>query len=264
MLASRPRPFRFSGQRPILSGMSIELGRDERRAATQKTRKAVLDAVRAVGGEGSRRDILDRALRNGGFSADELAIPAPDRGDGRQRSLVEYRLSWELSNLKRDGLLDNPQRGVWRLTDAAARKPEPLIQVRLGLDRLAELRAMSEREYLESPEWQRTRVAALERARHRCSRDRRHTNQLDVHHDIRVRIGAELPSDLVVLCRSCYEQHHKVISGPPAVTYASEFAAAASVAPPTVDAHQPASPASPAGDEVDGAGSLLRRIFSRS
>jgi restriction endonuclease Mrr len=240
--------------------MSIELGKDERRALTQKARVAVLDAVRALGGEGPRREILDRALRDGGFSADELAALVPERPGGRQLSYVEYRLSWELSNLKRDGLLDNPQRGVWRLTDAAAKKPEPLIRVRLSLDRLAELRAMSEREYLDSPEWQRTRVVALERANHRCSRDRRHKDQLDVHHDVRVRIGAELPSDLVVLCRSCLEQHH-TINSQPTVTYAGEFVEAASVAPPTIDAPAPAGQAS--GD-VDDAGSLFRRIFSRS
>jgi hypothetical protein len=241
--------------------MSIELGKDERRAVTQKARVAVLNAVRALGGEGPRREILDHALREGGFSADELAWPAPERTGESQLSYVAYRLSWELSNLKRDGLLDNPQRGVWRLTEAAAKKPEPLIRVRVSLDRLAELRAMSAREYLESPEWQRTRVAALERADHRCSRDRRHKNQLDVHHDIRVRIGAELPSDLIVLCRSCSERRHTIDREPPTVTYASEFVEAASVAPPTADAQPPAGHAS---DEVDGTGSLFRRIFSRA
>jgi Mrr restriction endonuclease-like protein len=240
--------------------MSIELGKDERRAIARKARVAVLDAVRALGGEGLRRDILDRARRAGGFSAAELAAPAPERAGGNQLSYVEYRLSWELSNLKRDGLLDNPHRGVWRLTDAAKRKPEPLIRVRVSLDRLAELRAMSLRDYLDSPEWQRTRVAALERAEHRCSRDRRHKDQLEVHHDVRVRIGAELPSDLVVLCRSCYEQHHKITSEPAAVTDASEFVEAASIAPPTADAQASAAQAS---DELDS-GSLFRRIFSRA
>ena len=241
--------------------MSIELGKDERRALTQKTRAAVLNAMRAAGGEGTRREILNRALRDGGFSAEELAAPAPERAGGGQLSYVAYRLSWELSDLKRDGLLDNPQRGVWRLTEAAAKRPEPLIRVRLSLDRLAELRAMSEREYLDSPEWQRTRVAALERADHRCSRDRRHRNRLEVHHDVRVRIGAELPSDLIVLCQACYERHHTINTEPATLTYASEFVEAASVPPPSADAPPPARQAS---DEVDVAGSLLRRIFSRS
>jgi hypothetical protein len=132
--------------------------------------------------------------------------------------------------------------------------------VRVSLDRLAELRAMSEREYLDSPEWQRTRTAALERAEHRCSRDRRHKDQLDVHHDIRVRIGAELPGDLVVLCRSCYEQRHKGISGPPATTYASEFVPTASVPPPPLVAPAAACQAS---DELAEPAPRRRRIFSR-
>jgi hypothetical protein len=224
--------------------MSIELGKDERRALTQKARVAVLNAVRALGGQGTRREILDLAVRDGGFSDGELAVPAPERPGVKPLSYVAYRLSWELSNLKRDGLLDNPQRGVWRLTEAAAKKPEPLIRVRVSLERLAELRAMSAREYLDSPEWQRTRVAALQRADHRCSRDRRHTNRLDVHHDVRVRIGAELPSDLVVLCQACSERHPKITNQPPTVVYASKFVEAASVPPPGADAQAPAGQAS--------------------
>lgn len=240
--------------------MSIEPGTDERRAVTQKARTAVLDALRALGGEAARKDVLHRALHYGGFSAEELAVVTPDRS-GRERSFVESRLSFELSNLKREGLLENPERGVWRLTEAGRKKPEPLIQVRVSLDRLAELRAMSQDEYLDTPEWQRTRAAALDRADHRCSRDRRHKDQVDVHHTIRVRIGAELPSDLVVLCRGCYQQHHTINARPQAVADPTDLVQAASIAPPTLAA---AAPAPQPSEEPDSDRSLLKRIFKRA
>src|SRR5690348_12118748 len=111
--------------------MSITPSADERRALTQKARGAVLDAVRALGGEAARKDILDRALSHGGFSADELALVVADRA-GREHGFVASRIAFELSNLKREGLLDNPERGIWRLTEAGAKKPEPLIRVRVG------------------------------------------------------------------------------------------------------------------------------------
>ncbi len=238
----------------------------------QKTRLAVLEAVRALGGQGARAEILELALRNGGFSADELAPGAPERAGAKHATFVEYRLSWELSNLKREGLLDNPERGVWRLTEAAARKPEPLIRVRVSLDRLAELRAMPQSEYLQTPEWQRTREAALERANYRCSLDRRHTNELDVHHNTFIRVGAELPGDLIVLCASCHERHHLRAGGParPAVAGEApepgEAVEASSFGPPVTVAPAPAGRPSPANQPVDAPTdrSLLRRIFSRA
>lgn len=243
---------------------------DERRALGQKTRLAVLDAVRALGGEGTRADILARARTDQRFSADELAIPAPQAEGKKAQSFVDSRLHWELSSLKREGLLENPERGLWRLTEAGARKPEPLIRVRVTLDRLAELRAMSPEEYLLSPEWQRTREVALELAGQRCSRNGRHKDSLEVHHLVRVRLGAELPGDLVVLCEDCYAQQRPHV----AEIAPEEASAAVSIAPPTLvvspapapaatESAEPAEAAEPAASaEPDR--SLLKRIFSRA
>lgn len=258
--------------------MPIELGTDERRAITQKARLAVLDAVRALGGEATRGDILARALTDSRFTAEELAAETAETADSAGRKpqgLVQSRLHWELSTLKREGLLENPERGVWRLTEAGAKKPEPLIRVRVSLDRLAELRAMSEQEYLDSPEWQRTREVALELAGHRCSRDRRHKDDLDVHHVIRVRIGAELPADLVVLCSSCYAQERpRVNELPPLILDAGEPVEAVSIAPPSAIApavahsqtDEPGNAGEPSdmSEPTDAERSLLKRIFSRA
>lgn len=62
------------------------------------------------------------------------------------------------------------------------------------------------REYLESPEWKATRAKALERGDNKCAVCGR-TDTLEVHHNTYDRIGAELPTDLVVLCN----YHHSTI-----------------------------------------------------
>ena len=58
--------------------------------------------------------------------------------------------------------------------------------------RLAELRAMPYPLYLKTPEWRRTRAAALLRAGNACSLDVTHTDGLEVHHRTYERLGAEL------------------------------------------------------------------------
>lgn len=74
-------------------------------------------------------------------------------------------------------------------------------------ERIRELRFMPYREYLQTPEWQETRKAALKRARFMCqtcsSADR-----LQVHHRTYVRRGCEYAADLVVLCEPCHQTFH--------------------------------------------------------
>lgn len=63
--------------------------------------------------------------------------------------------------------------------------------------------------YLKSPEWRRKRLAAPQRAEHRCQVCYSH-KRLDVHHRTYVRFGEEHDADLTVLCRRCHELfHHK-------------------------------------------------------
>lgn len=61
--------------------------------------------------------------------------------------------------------------------------------------------------YLRSEHWRETRLAALERAEHRCQVCNR-TERLDVHHRTYERIGEERPADLTVLCRRCHDLFH--------------------------------------------------------
>jgi len=67
---------------------------------------------------------------------------------------------------------------------------------------------MPYRQYLRTPEWRRTRAAALHRAGNRCAFDVTHATDLEVHHRTYERLGEELAGDLLVLCRECHRIHH--------------------------------------------------------
>jgi 5-methylcytosine-specific restriction endonuclease McrA len=94
------------------------------------------------------------------------------------------------------------------LAGAALATPVVATSEQVNEQRLVELRAMTYNDYLRTPEWRRTRAAALLRAGYCCSLDVTHTDGLDVHHNTYERLGAELAGDLVVLCRSCHRLHH--------------------------------------------------------
>jgi hypothetical protein len=65
-------------------------------------------------------------------------------------------------------------------------------------------------DYLESPGWQLTRKEALTRADFKCQRCGASDTELNVHHLTYERLGEELPSDLVVLCRRCHQREHGI------------------------------------------------------
>jgi 5-methylcytosine-specific restriction endonuclease McrA len=62
--------------------------------------------------------------------------------------------------------------------------------------------------YMQSPAWQARRRAALNAAGWCCEQCGmpRELVRLQVHHRTYERLGAELPSDLQVLCRPCHER----------------------------------------------------------
>ena len=197
--------------------MSDELDGPDRRAVRLKASAATLDALRALGGEAERRAIIERALADGGFTRRELTAPPPPAAAVKFARMVDYELSWALTNLKRDGLLENPARSVWRLAGAALETPELALDEPVYVDRLEELQRMDYREYLRSPEWRQIRAAALLRAGNCCSLDVTHTNDLEVHHrdnGAYARRGRELASDLIVLCHACHMLHHKANGRP--------------------------------------------------
>lgn len=70
------------------------------------------------------------------------------------------------------------------------------------------LRMMPYPLYLATSHWREVREAALERARYRCQLCGRANDTLEVHHNTYERRGAELPSDVLTLCRRCHEDFH--------------------------------------------------------
>lgn len=61
--------------------------------------------------------------------------------------------------------------------------------------------------YLQSPSWRITRNRALRLSDWHCSKCDSRRN-LQVHHKTYERLGHEWDQDLIVLCRSCHEDHH--------------------------------------------------------
>ena len=195
--------------------VEAELDEAERRALRRKSRAATLEALTHLGSEARREAIRERALAVGGFTPRELGALRPDAGNGTPIRVVDHALSWALTNLKRDGLVHNPRWSVWALAGVALEAPAPAVDgPPTSPERLIALRSMSYREYLRSPEWRRTRAAAIARAGGRCSLEATHTEDLEVHHNTYERRGAELAADLTVLCKSCHRVHHKANGRP--------------------------------------------------
>jgi hypothetical protein len=185
------------------------LNEAERRTLRQKARAATLDALRALGGEAQRKPIQDWALAHGGFTPRELAAPSPEKAAAQHPRLVDYYLSWAPTNLRRDGLVENAKWSTWKLTGSALTATAKPVAAAVRAKRLAELRAMPYQQYLRTPEWRQTKAAALLRAGNACSLDVTHTEGLEVHHRTYERRGAELMTDLAVLCHSCHQLYHR-------------------------------------------------------
>ena len=66
---------------------------------------AIVDALRSLGGVGDREQIVERAVAEGGFSADQLRVQRPPSKVGVYPTYVAYRLSWALTELRRDGVV---------------------------------------------------------------------------------------------------------------------------------------------------------------
>jgi hypothetical protein len=210
---------------------------DESQSLSKRCKAAILAALDELGGSARRDAICALARERGVFTDEERAAPAPEKAQGKYVDLLSHQLSWALTHLKRDGLLENPRWGEWRLTEASGVTASPLAEP-VPENRLAALRAMPYRDYLRTDEWRQTRAAALARAEHRCQLDASHTGPFHVHHSSYERRGTELEADVIVLCESCHNLHHRVNGRPgqaPDLPTASERRSMeGSVPPPSV------------------------------
>jgi hypothetical protein len=108
-------PYRRTAAIAVTTGLTER----ERRELRRKARSAVVDALTGLGGEGDRDAIVERAVANGGFSARELAAEPPPRAAKKYTRSVDRDLDLALTALSRDGLVDSPARGTWRLASTA-------------------------------------------------------------------------------------------------------------------------------------------------
>jgi hypothetical protein len=74
--------------------------------------------------------------------------------------------------------------------------------------RREQLISMPYKDYLWTPEWRRTRRAALHRADYRCRRCQKR-NAVHVHHLVYDHIGHEWLDELVALCEPCHRALHE-------------------------------------------------------
>jgi hypothetical protein len=66
------------------------------------------------------------------------------------------------------------------------------------------------REYIAGPYWRAKRIEVLAARGAQCERcfsDK----QINVHHKSYVRLGKELPQDLLILCRNCHKAEHGIL-----------------------------------------------------
>jgi restriction system protein len=91
--------------------------------------KPTMDALRALGGSASGADILQHVLRALGLPQEIAEQPHLGRPGMTE---LEYRLHWARTYLKQYGLIANPLRGRWTLTEEGVASPEirPLEIVR--------------------------------------------------------------------------------------------------------------------------------------
>ena len=89
--------------------------------------------------------------------------------------------------------------------------PKKRVLPETSPERIAELRALSYDDYLETPEWRETSNRmkwSVERKCEECGRAYR----LNVHHLTYERRGAELASDFLVLCHVCHMALHRAFA----------------------------------------------------
>jgi hypothetical protein len=170
-------------------------------ACLPELRDAVLTALGALGGEGRIDEVRTWVIARCAFVSEATGLDDP--------RVLDRELLRALTALRGERLVDDLPCAHWALACRAEDAAVPATDDTVADARLAELRAMPFAEYLQTPEWLRTRAAALERAGERCAVEERHRTHLDVHHRSRERLGAEEDSDLVVLCRSCRVLYHR-------------------------------------------------------
>ena len=81
--------------------------------SSQELMSPTLEALSALGGSASIREITDRVIEDMALSSDIAQTPHNQKS---AQTRLEYNLAWARTYLKKHGLIDNSARGVWSLT----------------------------------------------------------------------------------------------------------------------------------------------------
>jgi 5-methylcytosine-specific restriction enzyme B len=110
---------------------------DKRVPVFQDFMNPILTALRELGGKAALRTLDERVLADMKLAAEVLSIP--HKPDDPERTEAAYRAAWARSYLKAAGLLTNPSRGLWALTEKG--KATPAVDPRLIIAENAKVRA---------------------------------------------------------------------------------------------------------------------------
>ena len=91
-----------------------------------------LKALESLGGSGSIEEIANTVILD--LNLPDSVTSQPHNPDKPSRTEVEYRLAWARTYLKKYGLIDNSDRGVWALTPQY--KPGQDVNVKTLLQRV--------------------------------------------------------------------------------------------------------------------------------
>ena len=84
------------------------------------------EALKTRGGSATIEELEEDVARLMGLSEDVLAVPHKDSS----RSQFQYELAWVRTYLKKVGLAENSERGVWSLTEIGEKiSPSELLHI---------------------------------------------------------------------------------------------------------------------------------------
>lgn len=99
-----------------------------------------------LGGSGTNQEIAEGVIQF--LDLPDGVTSTPHNPDKSGQTEVEYRLAWARTYLKKFGLIDNSERGVWAFTDAYVRgmklDPEEIVQTVRGLAKNAKNRVIND------------------------------------------------------------------------------------------------------------------------
>jgi len=74
---------------------------------------ALTDALAALGGAATVKELEDSVARSLGLSAQQLAVP-----HDKSRTEFQYRFAWTRSYAKKQGLVTSPARNKWAIANS--------------------------------------------------------------------------------------------------------------------------------------------------